>query len=156
MKTLSPAPSLNPVETPETNVERGAAIAQRLLEQYPKLKVAVISGISFPKPDGIELYGTGAFGASISFILPEEAWVALSEDEKLDLQAYVVGKVAWVREHAETYMIVPRSAPDYGKDIERARHLVDGAWRIGSTQTYPDDPDGNLYFKRVLRKGPAY
>ena len=155
-KTLSPTPSQNPVATPEKNVERGTLVAQRLLEQHPKLKVAVISGIRFPKPDGIELYGTGAFGASISFILPEEAWDALSADEKLDLQAYVAGKVAWVRDHAEDYMIIPRSAPDYEQDVERARHLVDGAWRIGSTQTYPDDPDGNLYFRRVLRKGPAY
>ena len=116
----------------------------------------MIPGIRFPKPDGIELYGTGAFGVSISFILPGEAWDALSEDDQLALQAYVAGKVAWVRDHAEDYLIVPRSAPDHAPDIERARHLVDGAWRVGSTQTYPDDPDGNLYFNRVLRKGPAY
>ena len=153
---MPPTPSPHPVAPPEKNVGRGTAIAQRVLEQYPKLKVAVISGIRFPKPDGIELYGTGAFGASISFILPEEAWDALSEDERLDLQAYVAGKVVWVREHVDDYMIVPRSAPDYAQDVERARHLVDGAWRIGSTQTYPDDPDGNLYFKRILKKGPAY
>ena len=155
-KEVSPATLPDPAATPGQPTGRGAAIAARVLDRYPKLKVAVISGIRFPKPDGIELYGTGAFGASISFILPEEAWDALGEDEKLDLQAYVAGKVAWVRDHAEDYMIVPRSAPDYGPDIERARHLVDGAWRIGSTQTYPDDPDGNLYFKRILRKGPAY
>ena len=155
-KTLLPALPPSPIAAPEKHVERGVEIARRLLEQHPKLKVAVISGITFPKPDGIELYGTGAFGASISFILPEESWNALSENEKLDLQAYVAGKVAWVRDHAEDYMIIPRSAPDYEQDVERARHLVDGAWRIGSTQTYPDDPDGNLYLKRILVKGPAY
>jgi hypothetical protein len=150
------APQTETVTTTGASAARGAEIATRILDEHPKLKVAVISGITFPKPDGIELYGTGAFGVSICFILPEESWYALTEHEKFDLQAYVADKVGWVRDHPEDYMIIPRSAPDYERNLERARHLVDGAWRIGSTQSYADDPDGNLYFKRVLAKGTAY
>ena len=108
---LVPPPVTAPSPTPDPHVENGTLVAHRILDENPKLKVMILSGITFQKPDGIEFGGAGAT-PSISFILPEAAWKGLTDGERVDLQAYVASRVAYARSHVDAYMIIPKSAPD--------------------------------------------
>lgn len=156
----TPAATPTPTPPPPTpsvdSIVSGQKIATRLLSQYPGLQHTLnVLYQPIPKPGGIETFGPGSSTPSIGFILPEEAWNALTGSEQADLQAYVANQVPWVAQHPEDYMLIARSAPSYPADIRNVRGVKRDAWWVGTALPDPDHP-GYYYTGRRLVTGPDY
>ena len=144
----------HPHPTLSGNAEHGRVIADRVLARYPKLNVSFLSGMTFQKHGGIDLWGSSVGRPTLGFILPESEWLTLDSNGRKDLEAYVQRQVAAVRANPELYITLPRTAPVYRSAVGYTKHTSDGAWFIGSAKSYDDDPDKNLYLDKKLVKGP--
>ena len=137
------------------SLDEGAAIAARMLKQYPRLAVTVVSGEAFQKPGGIEILGAMTPTPIAVFILPEDEWRKLSKTEQVSLTIYVEGRIPTIRRSAKEYALTSKGSPVHDREIEAIKNIGTSAWCIASAKSYPDDPEKNLYFDTPLVEGDA-
>jgi hypothetical protein len=135
------------------SVEDGAALAARLLNQYPQLAISVVSGEAFTKPGGIEILGAMSPTPIAVFILPDEEWRKLSKTEQVSLTLYVESRITAIRESPEKYALTSKRSPVHEREIAAIRNIDKEAWCVGSAKSYPDDPGRNLYLDARLVEG---
>lgn len=134
-------------------IEEGRNIAARILEKYPKLKVSVLSGNIHPKPDGFEVHGSGTLYPTTGFILPLAEWNNLTKTQQISLTIYVESRIAFIRGHPDDYTTSRSTGSFHQRELWAIRQISNDAWFIGTTTTFPDDSQGNLYLDRMLVQG---
>lgn len=133
--------------------EEGRNIADRILAKYPRLKVSVLSGNNHPKPDGFEVHGSGTLYPTVGFILPLAEWNSLPKTQQISLTSYVESRIAFIRAHPDDYTTSRSTGSFHQRELWAIRQIAKDAWFIGTTTTFPDDPQGNLYLDRMLVQG---